>query len=67
MLKGLVFGQLKKGLRDGDSQRLSIAIIGIGLLAFLRITRAGGRRPIYRRRIRASETIQLRMRERPAR
>lgn len=65
LLKKIVTGQLKQGLRTSDTQRISVALIGIGLLIFLRLVRGGEKQKIYSRELRSGEAIQLRMRPRP--
>lgn len=65
MLKKIVTGQLKQGLRESDTQRISIALVAIGLLVFLRLVRGSERQKIYSRELKAGEVIQLRMRPRP--
>lgn len=65
LLKKIVTGQLKQGLRESDTQRISLALIGIGLMVFLRLVRGSERKKIYSRELKAGEMIQLRMRPRP--
>lgn len=65
MLNKIVSGQLKQGLREGNSQRLAIAIIGFGLVVFIRLVRGADKQTVYSRQLKAGESLQLRLRERP--